>query len=767
MDKKQDNSEEKISISTESDKKEKPVLRTVPEEDLKKILADHQKWLFSAGKEGKQADLQRAELEGAELEGVYLARANLEETHLVGASLQNAYLQEANLQGAMLVGADLRGADLLGAYLQEANLQEANLQEANLSAANLQGTILWNADLQKTCLSDVNGLSEAIICDANLDGSIGIRGNTFARSDLTGTRLPEKIDEFKSLDGIEETSKNARKIFFAMLLGCVYSWLTIANTTDVKLLTNNASSPLPIIGTEIPIAWFYWAAPLVLLGLYLYFHLYLDNLWKGLASLPAIFPDGKPLDQRAYPWLLNCIVCRYFGLLKERPVLSRMKEWATFILAWCIVPLTFIGFWLRYLRRHEWVGTCLHIVLIIFSIASAFVFYSLAANTLRGKEDELSNLRSSGENKRNYCILAIFLIGFVLVIFSHGTINGIRWEHRDDYSISSLDVRIWVPLFFEKLNYSSFANLQEQDVSIKPNDYQRIDDFEKRTESVKGANLKSRNLTFSNMARAFLVKADFRKANLKGADLRGAFIQKANFGEADLRRADIGEGAELHQTDIIKGTDLWKADFSSANLIEAYLVGVNLKEANLFKVKLQKAYMTRANLKHARLGQAEIQQAQLWRSDLQKAYLVRANLQEAYLEDANLSKAILEDANLRKAYLVGADLREADLRKADLLEADLLESELEEANLNGASLREAYLGDANLRGANLQGADLWGADFFRADLMDVKLKGANLRSADLTGCINLTQKQLSLACGDEETKLPPGLTIKNCSEKKK
>ena len=85
-----------------------------------------------------------------------------------------------------------------------------------------------------------------------------------------------------------------------MLLGCVYSWLTIATTTDVKLLTNTASSPLPIIGTEIPIAWFYIAAPLVLIALYLYFHFYLQGLWESLASLPAIFPDGKRLDERAY-----------------------------------------------------------------------------------------------------------------------------------------------------------------------------------------------------------------------------------------------------------------------------------------------------------------------------------------------------------------------------------------------------------------------------------------------------------------------------------
>ncbi len=97
-----------------------------------------------------------------------------------------------------------------------------------------------------------------------------------------------------------------------MLLGCAYAWLTIATTTDARLLTNSASSPLPIIGTDIPIAWFYWAAPVLLLGLYSYFHLYLQRLWEGLSELPAVFPDGKALHKNAYPWLLNGLVRAHF-----------------------------------------------------------------------------------------------------------------------------------------------------------------------------------------------------------------------------------------------------------------------------------------------------------------------------------------------------------------------------------------------------------------------------------------------------------------------
>jgi len=236
-----------------------PEYREISEEDLKQILEEHKKWVESDGKEGVQAELRNTDLQKVNFLG-----ANLQEADLGGANLQEAILGGANLQEAILGGANLQEAYLGGANLQEAYFYEANLQNADLSKANMQNTALDN----------VNGLADAGLNYANLQGATGLLGNEFAQADVTGTKLPDDIKEFKALEIVKETSQNARKIFFAMLLGCVYSWLTIATTTDVRLLTNTASSPLPIIGTEIPIAWFYIAAPLVLICLYFYYDLF-------------------------------------------------------------------------------------------------------------------------------------------------------------------------------------------------------------------------------------------------------------------------------------------------------------------------------------------------------------------------------------------------------------------------------------------------------------------------------------------------------------
>ena len=158
---------------------------------------------------------------------------------------------------------------------------------------------------------------------------------------LTNAKLPDDIDKFDQLTHAAETSKHAGTTFFALLAASLYSWLTIGTTTDVALITGAASSPLPIINTNIALSGFYWVAPLILLGVYFYLHLYLQRLWRDLASLPAVFPDGEALDGKAYPWLLNGLVRAHFARLKlgDRP-LSRLENLVSIALAWWVVPFT-------------------------------------------------------------------------------------------------------------------------------------------------------------------------------------------------------------------------------------------------------------------------------------------------------------------------------------------------------------------------------------------------------------------------------------------
>jgi hypothetical protein len=130
------------------------------------------------------------------------------------------------------------------------------------------------------------------------------------------------------------------------------------------------------------------------------------------------------------------------------------------------------------------------------------------------------------------------------------------------------------------------------------------------------------------------------------------------------------------------------------------------------------------------------------------------------------------------------DLRGANFNISDLRKADLRVADLRGANLGSANLGGALLVDAKMGGANLGNADLSHADLIRAKLSDADLRGANLSGAKLTGAnlsgANLSaanarfpllkkatvvsQEQLDTACGDAETQLPDGMTIKLCSK---
>lgn len=196
--------------------------------------------------------------------------------------------------------------------------------------------------------------------NANLENTNFLLTSQLGGADVTGAKLPEPIAEFKGLETIAEATSNAQKLFVAMLGGCLYSWLTIGTTKDAALLTNSASSPLPIIGTALPIVGFYLVAPVLLSALYFYFHLNMQRIWEALADLPAVFPDGRSLDKRADPWLLNGLVSAHFvRLRRERPALSRLQQGLSISLAWWVVPLTLLVFWARFLARHGSVLSCI------------------------------------------------------------------------------------------------------------------------------------------------------------------------------------------------------------------------------------------------------------------------------------------------------------------------------------------------------------------------------------------------------------------------
>ena len=384
--------------------------REISDDELKHILEEHAQWLESEEKEGKRAEVRQARINSPYLPNAKLAKADFSGTDfgieaylgnadLGGAELQETSFQHAEFEDAKLNNAHLWNADLRCASLRRAHLEEANLTDANLEGADLRDATLLGTDLSRTKLRDAN------LTDAHLSTAKGLLAEQLAGANLSGAKLPDAVARFDVLKHVAEQSELAKRLFTALLLGCIYALLTVATTTDVRLLTNSASSPLPVIQTEVPVAGFYFAAPVILVGLYLYFLLYLQRLWESLAKLPAVFPDGTPLDQKAYPWLLNGLARSHFKLLRDkRPSLSGLQAILAIVLAYWVVPVTLVFIWGRYLPRHEWWGTAIHVILLVAAFVSAILLYRLARKTLRAERQDRFLWRRAFRDRRSYSV---------------------------------------------------------------------------------------------------------------------------------------------------------------------------------------------------------------------------------------------------------------------------------------------------------------------------------------------------------------------------
>jgi uncharacterized protein YjbI with pentapeptide repeats len=731
------------------------VMRGAPDvesEELTKILEAHQLWLKSDGKEGHRA-VGKHDFSEKDLTGAQLSKAQLKKSNFTKANLKNA-----NLKGAELQGAVFKDASLENTALQDSDLLEAEFTGATLTNASLQGAVLRSAKFDNAQLSRTR-LREADLRNANLQNALYLQTAQLAGADVGGAKLPEAIREFRGLETIAEATSNAQKLFGAMLGGCLYCWLTIGTTKDAALLTNSASSPLPIIGTALPIVGFYLVAPIVLLALYFYFHLNMQRLWEALADLPAFFPDGRSLDKRGDPWLLNGLVSAHFVRLRhERPSLSRVQQWLSILLAWWVVPATLIVFWGRFLVRHDWLGwfgTVLHIALLATAIGFGWMSCRLMRETLRGAPRKRFLWEHAWKDPRTYKritgALGVCVVGGIFYLVSFGAIQGVPPDEK------APNFQKLVPRILGHIGFSPFADLVEEDVSTKPANWTG------KTEEypfVKGARLVGAQMRYAQARFVFLVNANLSHANLSGANLSNANLVFANLDYANLSKANLG-GANLVFANLdhanLNGANLSNAKFNDANLVFANLDyadlrGVHLSNANLGGAKLVNANLNYASLQHANLidAYANLDYANLYSIN----YAFLPFLQHAFLNDANLSGANLVNTNLSKAYLSYANLAGTNLAGANLAGANLSNANLSNANLRSAHLSNAHSSNVNLSYANLSSADLAGADLENVEFRGASLDRTDLKGVDLRKVKHLNMSQIENVLIDEKTVLP-------------
>ncbi len=152
---------------------------------------------------------------------------------------------------------------------------------------------------------------------------------------------------------------------------------------------------------------------------------------------------------------------------------------------------------------------------------------------------------------------------------------------------------------------------------------------------------------------------------------------------------------------------------------------------------------------------ADLSGVQLWGMKLKGVRLANVDLTDANFAAADLSYADLSGATLTNAYLVRMRLDHVDLNHADLSEAWLANATVDYVDFSGAKL--SY---TNLTRSVLRTCKFIDTRFTSTTMTDTKILDSDLSTS------HIHQTQLNEACGDE-TKLPPGLTLRPLQRERK
>lgn len=586
--------------------------------ELDEIVEEHRAWVESGGKTGKKAELSGANFEAADLMG-------------------------AGLRGANLVRANLRGADLLVADLRGACLIEADFSEANVVSTNFRG---------------------ATLAGANLATATGLVARQLGGASLIGASLPETLFPF---EGITESAKICgvlRILSVAMLIMCGGICAVIAATTDAALV-KNAAAPVPLVGRLIPLLAFYLAAPMLLAGAYIAFHVYLQKLWDVVEELPAVFPDGRRLGE-CVPSAMLALAPRgiCYGDTPAKQIASlRRIVWQA--IGYWTVPATLLLVWARYLAEQDWRGSLLQIFFILAAAAMSGFLPRNESNVLAVEEARQTNGKEFwGSWHTGGLTTATAAACLLLVIFTLGVIVGAPRESSRAPELKASDFRRWPSIVFGAVGYDPFPNFIGARLSDAPTSWSsEASDLQ----AVKGARLQNASLRYAKANRVFLAKAE-----LQGADLSGGEFSEADFRGASLTSARLN-GASLFRADF-RGADLRYSNLGNAFAAEAKLDGANFYGARLAGARMERASLSKSDLRGAIAENAEMNQV---------------DFSAAYLENVNLTDARLAGAKFNGAFMDGAKLQNADLHGGAFAGAILSAAELNGANLDGADLRGA------------------------------------------------------------------------------
>ena len=167
------------------------------------------------------------------------------------------------------------------------------------------------------------------------------------------------------------------------------------------------------------------------------------------------------------------------------------------------------------------------------------------------------------------------------------------------------------------------------------------------------------------------------------------------------------------------GSDFTRADLSASDLRNSNFSNVKFVKTNLVRASLAGSVSEGANFEGVTASRTDFSSGNYKNSSFAKAEISRSNFTNSNLENADMSKADFSRVNFLNANLKGVNLSFSNISRA---------------NLSGVLIDEAF---------SLEGSFMF----------LTKIEGL-----DLSALKGLAQWQIDMACGNDKTQLPEGLT---------
>lgn len=165
------------------------------QEELNKILDEHELWVKSCATKGKQADLSGEHLEGLAFDYRALSQASFRGAYLDGTKFIDAILVGVDFEGASLVDTDFSCANAWDANFNNTNCKDALFLSANLTEASFEGADLDGASFAQANLTDASFEDVKNIDKVEFDSTIGIYPVCPTHGSFTGWTIIENEEQ--------------------------------------------------------------------------------------------------------------------------------------------------------------------------------------------------------------------------------------------------------------------------------------------------------------------------------------------------------------------------------------------------------------------------------------------------------------------------------------------------------------------------------------------------------------------------------------------